>query len=127
MSTNPGNTDGPWLALLSSRPVRNASARVMAHKDDRVAVYVRQKRPGYMRVPPLSWIVPFKRERRALLDRVGTRLWRMCDGERTVLELVDSIRGHYGLTFHESRAAVTGYLKLLTERGVIAIATQEES
>jgi hypothetical protein len=64
----------------------------MEHKDDRVAVYVRQKRPWFLKVPPLSWIVPFKRERRALLDRVGTRLWRMCDGERTVLELVDSIR-----------------------------------
>lgn len=124
MSSSAGNVDGPWVGLLSSRPVRNAAARVEEHDGDRVVVYVRQKRPGFL-VPPLSWIVPFRRERRAVLDTVGTRLWRMCDGERTVEALVDSFRSRYGLTFHESRTAVTGYLRLLTERGVIAIATQE--
>jgi hypothetical protein len=50
----------------------------------------------------------------------------MCDGEHTVEQIVESFRTKYGLTFHESRAAVMGYLKLLTERGVVAIATQEE-
>ena len=124
MSSSPGNTDGPWLGLLRSRPVRNTAARVEEHDGDRVVVYVRQKRPGFL-VPPLSWIVPFRRERRAVLDRVGTRLWRMCDGHRTVEALIDSFRSQYGLTFHESRTAVAGYLKLLTERGVVAIATQE--
>ena len=126
MSSSDSNTDGPWVSLLHSRPVRNAAARVEEQPDDRVIVYVKQKRPGFL-VPPLSWIVPYKRERRAFLDRVGTRLWRMCDGEHTVEDIVDAFRGQYRLTFHESRAAVSGYLKLLIERGVVAIATQEES
>lgn len=123
MNSASGN-DGPWQGLLRSRPVRNAAARVVTQDPDHVIVFVRQKRPAFM-VPPLSWIVPFKSERRAVLDKVGTLLWRLCDGERTVEQLVDAFRGRYGLTFHESRAAVTGYLKLLTERGAIAIATQE--
>lgn len=127
MSSILDSADGPWQGLLRSRPVRNAAARVEDQDSDHVIVFVRQKRPGFMKWPPLSWIVPYKRERRAILDKVGTLLWRMCNGERTVEDLVDAFRSRYGLTFHESRAAVTGYLKLLTERGVIAIATQEES
>ena len=125
MSSNMANVDGPLMGLLRSRPVRNAGARVEEQDRDHVIVYVRQKRPGFL-IPPLSWIVPYKRERRAILDKVGTLLWRMCDGERTVEDLVESFRSRYRLTFHEGRAAVTGYLKLLTERGVIAIAAQEE-
>lgn len=125
MSTAPSKLDGPWMGLLRSRPVRNASARVATRDADRVTVYIRQKRPAFM-VPPLSWIVPFKRERPAVLDKIGTLLWNQCDGERSVEQVVDSFRSRYGLTFHESRAAVTAYLKLLTERGAIAIATQEE-
>jgi hypothetical protein len=126
MSSETSNLDGPWMALLQSRPVRNVAARVEEHTDGRVVIYVRQKKPGFL-VPPLSWIVPYKRERSAYLDRVGTRLWRMCDGEHTVEEIVDAFRGQYRLTFHESRAAVMGYLKLLTERGVVAIVTQEDT
>lgn len=125
MSSGMANVDGPWMGLLRSRPVRNAGARVEELDRDHVIVYVRQTRPGFL-IPPLSWIVPYKRERRAILDKVGTLLWRMCDGERTVEDLVESFRSRYRLTFHEGRAAVTGYLKLLTERGVIAIAAQEE-
>ena len=60
--------------------------------------------------------------RRLELDRLGSRVWEFCDDRRTVEEIVDAFADRYGLTFHEARAAVTGYLKMLIQRGALAIA-----
>jgi hypothetical protein len=56
-----------------------------------------------------------------ILDRVGTRLWKMCDGKKTVEQLVDFFAAQYELSFHEARAAVSGHLKALVQRGALAM------
>jgi hypothetical protein len=87
---------------------------------------VANRRPQYL-VPPLSWIVPFHPERRLVLDRLGTEVWTLSDGRHTVEQIVDLFAEGHKLTFHEARVAVTGYLKTLIERGVLAIAMPKPS
>ena len=62
-----------------------------------------------------------------VLDRLGAEVWRLCDGKRTVEEVVDLFGERHALTFHESRVAVTLYLKALLQRGVLAIVIPEEA
>jgi hypothetical protein len=66
-------------------------------------------------------------ERRLTLDRLGTEVWRLCDGDRTVEEIVDTFSRNHDLTFHEARAAVTGYLTTLIQRGALAIEVPEDT
>ena len=116
---------GAWRRMLTARPVHNQAARVVESEGDAVTVYVRTIRPWYM-VPPLSWIVPNRPERKAVLDRLGSQVWRACDGDRTVEAVIDAFAAEHGLTFHEARGAVTTYLKSLVKRSVLAMAITEE-
>ncbi|MBN2451663.1 MAG: PqqD family protein [Lentisphaeria bacterium] len=77
-------------------------------------------------VPPVSWIVPFRAEREITLDAVGRLIWEWCDGRCTVEDITERFRDRYRLTFHEARAAVTGYLQLLIRHGLVAIVMQEK-
>ena len=117
-------SEGSWTTMLRARARQNRAARMEREPGERVAVWVKQTR---RLVPPISWIVPFRRERLTRLDPIGSRVWSLCDGQRTVEEVVDAVAAQYRLTFHESRVAVTGYMKNLIQRGVLAIEMAEET
>jgi len=110
--------------MLRAKPVRNTAVRVVENARVGVTVYVRRRRPSWL-VPPLSWMVPYKPEQQIILDSLGRRIWQDCDGRRTVEEIVDRFKDEHRLTFHEARAAVTGYLEKLIQRGVLAIVVQD--
>ena len=122
----PVATDRSWRSMLMARPVRNAAADVHDTSKDKVTIRIKRARPWYM-VPPISWVVPMRSERKLVLDRMGARIWRLCDGKRSVEEIVDVFAERHALTFHESRASVTEYLKELIQRGALAIAVQNGS
>jgi len=79
------------------------------------------KRPWYL-VPPLSWIMPFSESRRVQLDPLGAALFEMCDGRRTVEEIIERFAVSNLLSFRESQLAVVSFLQLLTARGLVALA-----
>jgi hypothetical protein len=110
--------------MLEARAVRNVSARVTDETADRLSVWVRSLPPRYM-VPPISWIVPRRKERRFVLDRLGSEVWRLCDGRRNVEAVIDAFASEHELTFHEARVAVTSYIRSLVKRGVLAVAMPE--
>jgi hypothetical protein len=116
---------GNWEQQLRSRPLRNQAARIESDTRDAVTIVVKQERPAYMK-PPLTWIVPHRPERKAELDALGSEVWHLCDGRRTVEEIVDRFAASHGLTFHESRVAVTEYISSLIKRGVLAIEIPDE-
>ena len=108
-----------WRRMLAARPLRNAAAEA-SEQGDELRIAVPAKRPRWL-VPPLSWLLPVRPSRAVRLDRVGARVWGLCDGERTVEELVEAFAAMYNLSFHEARVAVTGYLSQLVRRGALAI------
>ncbi len=126
--TGPGkNAPDPasWRPMLLARAVHNTAATVHQDGEDAVRIGVKTIRPWYL-VPPLSWIVPVRPERRVVLDRLGLEIWRLCDGVRTVETVADVFAAAHGLTFHEARAAVTGYINSLVRRGVMAVVLPED-
>lgn len=114
-----------WRRMLEARPLANAAARPEPDAAGGVVVHVPRKKSPYR--PPLSWIVRVRRERRVEMDTLGAFVWRLCDGTRTVGQIVDAFAQRHRLTFHEARVAVTGYLAALIQRGVLAIQLQETS
>ena len=117
----PQPSDRSWRSLLLSKPVRNTKAETHRGGDGLLSVTVRSKKPWFV-VPPLTWFVKPRYTKTYTLDKLGTEVWDLCDGERTVEEIVDAFASRHRLTFHEARASVTGYMSELVRRGAIAIA-----
>ncbi|HEY4160169.1 MAG TPA: PqqD family protein [Polyangiaceae bacterium] len=69
----------------------------------------------------LSWLLPVRRERGFALDALGQEVWRECDGERTIEMIVDAFASRHRVRFHEARQAVLQFLKMLSERKLIAM------
>jgi hypothetical protein len=78
-------------------------------------------------VPPLNWVLPFARERRIELDGLGLSVLNMCDEKATVERIVGSFAEMHSLSFREAQVPVVQFLKMLTQRGIIAIALPAES
>ena len=121
----PGAAGQSWRPMLAARPVRNAAAVVTRRGDGRVSLTVRRELPGWL-VPPVSWVIHLKPTRTFALDRLGTQVWGLCDGERTVEAIVDAFAAEHRLTFHEARVAVGGYLRSLVARGALAMVMAQE-
>jgi hypothetical protein len=115
--------DGSWRRMLLSKPVQNAAAEVKAEGQKGVRITVKKRRPFFL-IPPLSWFIRPRLTGTVLLDRLGTLVWDLCTGDRTVEQIVDEFARRHRLTFHESRVAVTNYMKLLVERGALAMAME---
>ncbi len=109
-----------WRGMLMGVPHRNAAATIQTGADGTVTVTVRLHRPRWLR-PPLSWILKPAGHKTVALDPIGTNVWTWCDGRRTVEQVTDEFARRYGFTFHEARVAVTGFLRTLVQRGVLAM------
>lgn len=119
----PGSRDS-WAEMLLARPICNSAARVSEGErpgELRITVPTRKKEWWYY-VPPLIWIVRPPKQRTLILDSIGAPIWGLCDGRTTVEELIQFFAKNHSLSFHEARVSVTSYLRLLIERGALAIA-----
>lgn len=113
-----------WRRMLAAIPRRNAAAEV-TEDEDCLRIAVRTTPPRWL-VGPLRWLLPVRRGRAVRLDGVGAWVWGLCDGARTVEQVVDTFADRYNLTFHEARVAVTGYLRQLVQRGALAMEMPDE-
>ncbi len=112
--------------LLDAVPVPNESVRAEPQPSGRgpggggIVLRVPLVRRWYMR-PPLSWVMPFSRERAVGLDRLGREVWEACDGRRTAEEIIERFSRAHHLTFQEARISVMQFLRDLTRRGLIVM------
>lgn len=117
-----GQDKADWIPMLRARMIPNAAARVRsAASHAELSLEVPTRRPGWL-VPPVSWLVRPPAFRTLTLDALGVEVWTLCDGRRTVEEVIESFAAASGLTFHEARLSVTAYLKSLLQKGALAVA-----
>jgi len=63
-----------------------------------------------------------KEPRKVQLDSLGSEVWRLCDGERTVNGICDELCARYRLSHREAMLSLTTYLRQLGKRGLIGFA-----
>ncbi len=59
--------------------------------------------------------------RRLELDALGSSVWQMVDGQQTVADIVEQFRNTHQLGAREAELSVTGFLKDLGSRSLIAM------
>jgi hypothetical protein len=106
--------------VLDAVPVRNQSVREERKSDEEIVIFVPMGRRWYMG-PPLSWVLPFSKERGVGLDRLGREVWEACDGKRTAERIVEEFAARHHVTFHEARLSVLSFLRELTRRGLVVM------
>lgn len=117
---------GTWSRMLKAVLLPNQAVRfVRDEADGAISLTVPTRRPAFL-FPPISWVIRPPKERLTILDRTGAMIWKMCDGRRTVEEIVERFAISHHLSFHESRVSVTGYMKSLLQRGIVAVSMQPE-
>lgn len=114
-----------WKQMLQAVMTHNLAADTQLNQEGRLVITVKNRKPAYM-VPPISWFVHYSPTRQITLDKIGTDIWKWCDGKNTVEAIVDNFKDVHKLTFHEARASVVDYLKKLIQRGIVAVIIQEK-
>jgi hypothetical protein len=100
-------------------PIRNARAEITP-QGAMLKVSVPLTYPGA--VKPLKRFLKLRETKTFELEGVGRAVFEQVDDERAIEAMVDWFAGEYALSFHEARALVMGYLKTLTENGLIVVA-----
>lgn len=111
-----GPAKGEVLDLV---PLQNTSVRAEA-RGNAVVLWVPLNKRWWMR-GPLSWLLPFRREKGVELDALGREVWNVCDGERTLEQIVEEFAQRHKLGFHEARLSVQSFVALLLERNLIVL------
>jgi hypothetical protein len=109
---------------LEARPVRNPSLKWRLNDQDEVEIIVPRRSDRLGRVLGYLFYVPTTRP--LVLDEVGSRVWHLCDGERTVAEMVQTMCDEYKLGKREVEVSLTEYLRKLGRRGMIGFLVTEE-
>ena len=60
-------------------------------------------------------------ERKLQLDELGSSVWQMINGQRTVQELITEFQSTHKLNEREAEISVTAFLKELGKRGLIVM------
>lgn len=105
--------------LLSAVPHKNDAMKIEAAGQGAL-VSVPLSRPKWL-VPPVSWILPWSQHRRVRLDEPGTEVLNLCDGNRTVEEVIERFAQEHKLSFREGQMAVTQFLRELLRRGIVVL------
>jgi len=113
------NADLVLDRILSAVPRVQDPIRVEPTGDG-ATVHLPTRRPSWL-VPPLSWVFR-PRQRRIALDAPGAAALGLCDGRRTVTEIIVEFARTQDLGDADPQASILAFLEALIRRGVIVLA-----
>lgn len=118
---------GPSLTreqALNALPVRNPTLKWEQNDRGDVVITLTRRRDAKGRLVSFFFHVP--RSRDITLDQVGSRVWRLCNGRRTVEELIDQLADEYKLNRREAEVSLTEYLRQLGQRGMVGLLVETD-
>ena len=114
--------------FLKVTPVRNPGLKWEKDEDGNIKLIMpleqletRKRKKG----PSLFAPAPPK-ERKIQLDTVGSIVWELCDGKRTVKDIVEYMHEEYKLMRSEVEISLNQYFNMLSKRGLLAYMVPEE-
>ncbi|MEM2183165.1 MAG: PqqD family protein [Candidatus Bathyarchaeia archaeon] len=121
----------PRSAFLKAKPIRNPILKWEKDKKTReirikVPLKTSQKEEKKKRSILDKLFPPEPRERIISLDRVGSVVWELCDGERTVGDIANYLVEKYKIMPEEAEISLSAYLNQLSKKGLIGFILPEE-
>ena len=115
----------PREKWLYSRPVRLIEDYEV-DSEGNVVILVELVEKGFVsKILKLLSIVPPPRYKKIVLDKMGSRVWFLCDGEHTVDDIIKTLVRETGLSRRNIELAVYNYLNTLLMKGLIELRIPE--
>ena len=103
-----------------SRPIRNEAVSVRTVDNDELEITVYRKKTKSVIL--LSKLFRLPVTRKIILDKIGAYVWTLCDGNKTVNDIMKIFSKKYSLGREKAKKSLLIYLRQLIHRGLIAIA-----
>ncbi len=107
------------VEVLDLVPTVNQAMRIEAQESG-LLLWLPLRQRWWMR-PPVSWVLPYRKEKGIALDALGRQVLESCNGQSTVERIVEQFAERHQLRFHEARESVLVFLKMLVQRRAIAL------
>ena len=111
--------------LLDGVPVQNQAVRLQDWGKS-AALYV-PMRKRWWNGRPLKWIVPMREEKGFHLDATGREVWGLCDGRRTVEQVIEAFGQKHRIRFHEARQSVLMFMSMLVQRKLMVVLIDKDA
>ncbi len=112
----PGVTKEQFLRFV---PVRNPLVKWDKYPTGEVFLLVPRGRSRRWNI--LSRFVNVPPDKKVVFDKVGSHIWELCDGKRTVDDIVGEMVHSYKLARREAEAPLTVHLQKLVKRGYVGL------
>lgn len=112
--------------FLGIRPLQNPNLKWDRNENGEVTLYVPFKKSGRFR-SFFSKFYETPREKKIQLDKIGSHVWILCDGNHTVKEISESIHRQYKLVMEEAETALQTYLNQLIGRKLLGFILPKET
>ena len=105
--------------FLALKPLRNPK---LGWEEVENRVVLRVPRPNTWQVKIVNIFFPVPDERKVVLDPIGSDVWRICDGQTPIAEMIQVLQREYKLGAKEAELSLQQFFKDLGRRGYIGFA-----
>jgi hypothetical protein len=103
--------------MLGARPKRRPGVEVEETDEGELVLTISYNPSLGLKILARLFFVPTTRI--LTLDRIGSEIWGMCDGERRIEDIVSEIARRYKLNRREAEVAIITYIKKLGDKGAL--------
>ena len=118
---------GPSISrkeFLKIKPVRNPYLKWEKDKKGEIILLIplNKEKQGF-----IGKIAKTPKEKKIELDKIGSIVWELCDGKRTVKDITEILRERYKLLLSEAEISLNTYFNSLSKRGLMGFVLPEET
>lgn len=125
----------PRSLFLKAKPVRNPALKWEKDRKTREIKIIIPLRPPSQEQAQKQQkkgildklFPPEPRERIINLDKVGSIVWELCDGEKTIGDIVNHLVEKYKIMPEEAELSLNAYFNQLSKRGLVGFIVPEEA
>lgn len=111
----------PRELWLKSRP-RRITEEYYKDEDGNIVVILELEYRGIMgKLLKIFSLTPPPKYKKIILDRVGSEIWKLCDGEHTIDDIIRKVIKLTGLSRRNAELATYNYIRQLVEKGLIEL------
>jgi hypothetical protein len=110
---------------LDARPLPNLEAKASTGESGELVLEIKRRRDLMGRL--LGFVIAAPLTKKVCLDEMGSFVWNLCDGQRSVREIASLLAQKYKLNRREAVISLTSFLRSLGKRGLMGFALMKEN
>jgi hypothetical protein len=113
-----------WREMLLLKPIRNPGLE-WVEEEERVVLTIHHETQTGWKARVIGLFVAMPKDRRVVLDAIGSDVWRLTDGENTLGSIAKKLAKKYKLSPREAELSLQQFFKELGKRGYIGFITEK--